>query len=299
MEYQKILMWLLSKAYKLDDGKIAEILKAENATESDVIKAILAIDTERVSKLKEPKEGETFQDGYAKAKKEVLTDLEKSLKSTHGIESDKKGVELIDEIILAKSKSTGKEGEITEDIVKKHPVFTKMEKDFKKQLEEKDTELQNKSKEYESKIGKIETFTNVKAKAEGIFNSLKPILSKNSTIATNLKNQFYKDLENYDFEKQADGSFIVLKDGKRLEDNHGHGRDFEEIVKSIAGNYFEFEENNGGSNAGNNNDNDKNKPDIANIKSEADAVKIANDETIPLADRLKAVEDYNKANGLS
>ena len=33
MEYQKILMGLLSKAYKLDDGTIGEILNAENADE--------------------------------------------------------------------------------------------------------------------------------------------------------------------------------------------------------------------------------------------------------------------------
>ena len=82
-----------------------------------------------------------------------------------------------------------------------------------------------------------------------------------------------------------------------MEDGHGHSRDFNEIVESIAGIYFEFEENNGGANAGNNNDKDKTKPDIKNVKSESDATKIALDKTIPLADRLKALEDYEKTQG--
>lgn len=298
MDYLKIIKGLLSKAYKFDDGKIAELLKeADGVNEESIISSLLTEDAARVTILKTPKSGETYNDGYAKAKKEVLTDLENQIKTAHGIQSDKKGVELIDEIITAKSSNGGKDGEITDDVVKRHPAFIQMEKDFKKQVSDKEKELETKTKEYETSIGKISTFTNVKSKADGIFQALKPILPKNANVAQNIKNQFYKELEGYDFEQQADGSYLVSKDGKRLEDGHGHSRDFNEIIESIAGNYFEFEENNGGANAGNNNDKDKTKPDIKNVKSESDATKIALDKTIPLADRLKALEDYEKTQG--
>ena len=298
MDYLKIIKGLLSKAYKFDDGKIAELLKeADGVNEESIISSLLTEDAARVTILKTPKSGETYNDGYAKAKKEVLTDLENQIKTAHGIQSDKKGVELIDEIITAKSSNGGKDGEITDDVVKRHPAFIQMEKDFKKQVSDKEKELETKTKEYETSIDKISTFTNVKSKADGIFQALKPILPKKANVAQNIKNQFYKELEGYDFEKQADGSYLVSKDGKRLEDGHGHSRDFNEIIESIAGNYFEFEENNGGANAGNNNDKDKTKPDIKNVKSESDATKIALDKTIPLADRLKALEDYEKTQG--
>ena len=298
MDYLKIIKGLLSKAYKFDDGKIAELLKeADGVNEESIISSLLTEDAARVTILKTPKSGETYNDGYAKAKKEVLTDLENQIKTAHGIQSDKKGVELIDEIITAKSSNGGKDGEITDDVVKRHPAFIQMEKDFKKQVSDKEKELETKTKEYETSIDKISTFTNVKSKADGIFQALKPILPKNANVAQNIKNQFYKELEGYDFEQQADGSYLVSKDGKRLEDGHGHSRDFNEIIESIAGNYFEFEENNGGANAGNNNDKDKTKPDIKNVKSESDATKIALDKTIPLADRLKALEDYEKTQG--
>ena len=298
MDYLKIIKGLLSKAYKFDDGKIAELLKeADGVNEENILSSLLTEDAARVTILKTPKSGETYNDGYAKAKKEVLTDLENQIKTAHGIQSDKKGVELIDEIITAKSSNGGKDGEITDDVVKRHPAFIQMEKDFKKQVSDKEKELENKTKEYETSISKISTFTNVKSKADGIFQALKPILPKNAKVAQNIKNQFYKELEGYDFEPQADGSYLVSKDGKRLEDGHGHSRDFNEIVESIAGIYFEFEENNGGANAGNNNDKDKTKPDIKNVKSESDATKIALDKTIPLADRLKALEDYEKTQG--
>lgn len=298
MDYLKIIKGLLSKAYKFDDGKIAELLKeADGVNEENILSSLLTEDAARVTILKTPKSGETYNDGYAKAKKEVLTDLENQIKTAHGIQSDKKGVELIDEIITAKSSNGGKDGEITDDVVKRHPAFIQMEKDFKKQVSDKEKELETKTKEYETSISKISTFTNVKSKADGIFQALKPILPKNAKVAQNIKNQFYKELEGYDFEQQADGSYLVSKDGKRLEDGHGHSRDFNEIIESIAGNYFEFEENNGGANAGNNNDKDKTKPDIKNVKSESDATKIALDKTIPLADRLKALEEYEKTQG--
>ena len=47
-----VLKGLLSKAYKMDDGKIAELFDAENATDESIAAALLAEDTQRVSLLK-------------------------------------------------------------------------------------------------------------------------------------------------------------------------------------------------------------------------------------------------------
>ena len=47
MNYEKILKGVLSRAYKMDDGKIAEILKngEENANEDEILSSLLSADT--------------------------------------------------------------------------------------------------------------------------------------------------------------------------------------------------------------------------------------------------------------
>lgn len=295
MDLSKILTGLLSKAYKLEDGKIAELLK-EDANENDVITSILEIDTQRVDKLKTAGDGGKFQEGYAKAKKEVLTDFEKSLKEQYDLkDSDKTGQELIAEILSTKAPSEGKgAGEITDDDVKKHAAYQAMEKNFKKQLADAQKEANDKIAEAEKNFKRNETFYTVKENANVILEGLKPILAKNPTVANTIKNQFFNELKGFDFERQEDGTYLVMKGGKVVEDKHGHSVGFDEIVKSIAGNYFEFQENNGGSNAGNQNAGGQGSA-TTTFKSEKEALAYANDVNVPLADRMKALEDYNKA----
>lgn len=295
MDLSKILTGLLSKAYKLEDGKIAELLK-EDANENDVITSILEIDTQRVDKLKTAGDGGKFQEGYAKAKKEVLTDFEKSLKEQYDLkDSDKMGQDLIAEILTTKAPGEGKTGgEITDDDVKKHAAYQAMEKNFKKQLADAQEKATEKIAEVEKNFKRNETFYTVKENANVILESLKPILAKNPTVANTIKNQFFNELKGFDFERQEDGTFLVMKGGKVVEDKHGHSVGFDEIIKSIAGNYFEFQENNGGSNAGNQNAGGQGAT-ITSFKSEKEALAYANDVNVPLADRMKALEDFNKA----
>lgn len=294
MDYKKILSGLLSRAYKTDDGKLAELLDGENLKEDDVLNKILDIDTQRVATLKAPSVDGTFQQGYAKAKKEVLEALETQLKDEYKIETDKTGLELIAEIVTENLKANGKGGEITDDDVKKHPTYQSMVRDYKKTLADKETEFTNKITELETSQKKATTFTTIKEKANVLLETLKPILSKNPKVATTIKNQFLNELQGFDYEVQADGSVIVTKDGKAIEDAHGHSKGFDEIVKGIAENYFEFQGNNGGSNAGNQNraDGGAGTPRFKSQK-EVDAYML--DDKIPLDDRLKAVDEWNAA----
>lgn len=288
----------MSKAYKLDDGTIGEILNAENADEKSVISKILELDTQRVEKLKTSggKDG-TFQDGYAKAKKEVLSDFEKQLKETFEIESEKTGLDLITEILTAKTSEAGKKGQLTDDDVKKHPVYQAAEKAFKKQLTDKETEYKTKLSEVESAAKKAQTFSSVKDNALAILDGLNPIYAKNPKVATTIKNQFLNELQGFEFERQADGSWLVTKDGKVVEDGHGHGKSFEDIIKETAESYFEFQENNGGQNAGNENKDSGSGGNVTvpKFKNQAEADAYAANESIPLEQRIKALDEYAQA----
>lgn len=299
MDYKKILTGLLSRAYKIDDGKLAELLDGENQTEDAVLTSILETDTQRVEKLKTSATGDgTFQQGYAKAKKEVLEAFEQKLKDEYKIETEKTGLDLITEIVTENLKANGKTGEITDDEVKKHPVYQAAEKSYKKLLADQKTDFEGKISEMEKSQNREATFSTVKERANTILETLKPILSQNPKVANTIKANFLNELKGYDYEKQADGTFIVTKDGKIVEDKHGHTRVFDDIVKEVAENYFDFQGNNGGSNAGNQNQDNGGGAANPKFKSQKEADEYMLNDAIPLDDRIKAVDEWNAANNV-
>ena len=107
-----IITGLLSKAYNIDAGKIAELIKDGEMSEDEqkeALKAILEIDKNRIQSVTETatknvNTKEFIEQGYNKAKGEVLTKFEQGLKSKYGIESDKTGQDLIDFIVSEKRK---------------------------------------------------------------------------------------------------------------------------------------------------------------------------------------------------
>lgn len=291
---KEIITGLLSRAYKIDDGKIAELLDGENKTAEDVLKSILEIDTQRVEKLKAVGGDKmTFQERYAKTKKEVLESLETQLKDDYKIETDKTGLDLIAEIVNVNLKANGKTGEVNEDDVKKHPTYQTMVRDYKKTLAEKETEFNTKIAEIETNQKKVSTLAAIKDKANNILENLKPIITQNPKVAATIKNTFLNELSGFDYEMQDDGSVIVTKDGKAIDDAHGHAKGFDEIVKSIAENYFDFQGNNGGANAGNENKGGDKGGVAPKFKSQKEVDAYMLDDTIELNDRIKAVDEWN------
>lgn len=311
MDYKKIITGLLSKAYKLDDGKVAELLQdGENITEDTVVAALLTEDSTRVASIKKSTDTTgKFQEGYAKAKKEERANYEKEIREKYGIESETAGIELIDEVVTTKvsEQGTGKKGEVTEDDVKKHPVYQTLETRYKKDLKAKDTEWETKLNEVETKYKTETTFKSIEERALSTLDGLKPVLPGNPEIATNQKRWFVSALKDYQFDIQDGNRVVVMKDGKVVEDGHGNSLDFGDLVKQKASQFFEFQKNNGGGNAGNNNQDNPpagggNGEYPAGIKKPAtldELAAIANDRNIPLKDRQKVIEVFEQESGSS
>ena len=305
MDYKQIITGLLSKAYKLDDGKIAELLKdgEENITEDTVIAALLSADSDRVATIKKTSTDTAgkFQEGYAKAKKEERANFEKEIREKYGVESDNVGIELIDEVLTTKlGEVKGKKGEVTEDDVKKHPVYQSLETRYKTDLKAKDSEWEAKLNEIETKHKTESTFKSVEERALATLNGLMPVLPGNPEIAANQKRWFVSSLKDYEFDIQEGDRIVVMKDGKVQEDGHGNSLDFSDLVKRKASQFFEFQKNNGGSNAGNSNEGQEQgggegyPAGITKPKTLEELTAIANDRSIPLADRQKVMETYEK-----
>lgn len=299
MDYQKILMGVLAKTLNIGDGEISELLKdGENITESEVTKKILDLDKVRVSKLKSGSDTEKFQEGYKKAKGEVLTEFEKKVKEAFGVESDKTGTDLITDIVSQKSEGKGGEGMTAEDIMKSE-VYQNL-------LKKSKDDLKTIKDDYEQKISKIQSeqenersLSIIGTEAVNQLASLNPILPKNAEIAKNYEGLFIKAIaENYRIKKEDGKTVVYGLDGKIAIDGHGNPIAFEDIVKTTAGRFYEFSANNGGSNAGNQEgappSGDGYPSGVKKPTNLDELSKILNDESIPLADRVTISETYNK-----
>lgn len=304
MDFEKLLRAYLAKAYKMQDGDIDAILAASKDDQNALMAALLEKDKERVAELKKPAQGQTFQDGYKKAKAEVLTEFENSIKEKFGIESDVNGVELIETLVTEKTKGA-KPKDLTEDDVKKHPAYQSAEKAFKAQLKQTQTEWEQKLADTQTQFKKADIFAKVKDKALTHLKGMNPVLPTNPKVAANIEKTFLDSLKDYDFDLQDNGArIVVMKDGKVVDDGHGHSLEFEKLVTENAGNYFEFKANNGGGNAGNGGAgntgaagtqgaNGKTYPaGIAKPTNWEELNKLVNDQNIKTADRELILETF-------
>jgi len=298
-----IITGLLSKAYNFDNGKIAELFKdgeteLSEQQQTEILNKILEIDAQRVENIKKSVDKkDAFQDGFKKAKSEVLTEFEKGLKEKFGVESDKTGLELVEELVSKKSEG-GQGGDLTEDAIKRSKVFQDMESNLKKQITTVKTEYETKINEIQDGYKAEQTFSNVSQKALQIFNGLNPILPQNKTVADNQVKFFVNSLKDFKFDVQDERIVVMDKDGKVLEDGHGNSRSFEDIVKETASGLFEFKANNGGSGSGNGGQGQGGSGSsyAGNVpKTFEELEKVMSDTSISIEDRSNIMAEYEKA----
>lgn len=245
---KKLLRALLAKAYKKQETEI-DLLLADDTDDQAAETTITTWDTGRVAELTKPKPGQTFQDGYAKAKKEERHAFENEIRTKYGISADdKQGLELID--LLLTSKQGGAAGDLTDDKVKAHPLYQSLEQAKKKELKELTDAHNAKILEIEAGQKKRETFGNVSKTVLDKLRALNPALPEDANVAATWENTFVKSFEEYEWQEQ-NGRFIPMKDGKIIQDVHGNTKDLDDLLKEQAPKYFTFKANNGGNNAGN------------------------------------------------
>jgi hypothetical protein len=298
-----IITGLLSKAYNFDNGKIAELFK-DGETElsedqqKEILQKLLDEDAKRVEAIKKSVDTKpAFQDGFKKAQGEILTKFEKDLKEKFGLESDKMGLELVEELVSKKSEG-GQGGDLTEDAIKRSKVFQDMESNLKKQITTVKTEYETKINEIQDGYKAEQTFSNVSQKALQIFNGLNPILPQNKTVADNQVKIFVNTLKDFKFDVQDERIVVMDKDGKVLEDGHGNSRSFEDIVKETASGLFEFKANNGGSGSGNGGQGQGGSGSsyAGNVpKTFEELEKVMSDTSISIEDRSNIMAEYEKA----
>jgi hypothetical protein len=208
---------------KTDDG---EVLR-KDAT--DVLaKKDAANKKDLINRLKDEHKSELtkkYDEAYSEAKKKELSRLEKEAREVFGVESDKTGLDLIKDIV-AKNK--------TNSDIKTHPDYIKLERALQEEYipKTKYEEVQTEYQSYKQQQERARVVGRVVEDARRIFREMKPILSEDPARAANQEAEFLARFQNYDYELTEDGNHVVLKGGKRLENENMNAVLFPDLVKA-------------------------------------------------------------------
>ncbi|HYH16742.1 MAG TPA: hypothetical protein VD794_16035 [Flavisolibacter sp.] len=254
MNHEQLLRALLAKAYKKQDTEIDAILSATDETEAET--QLLEVHNATVSQLSKPKPGSTFQDGYAKGKKEVLTEVEGKLKSAFELEEAEaalQGDDLISAIVEKKAKevSTTDLTKLTAEDIKKLPAYQPVQREFNKQLQQVKTEAENKIKEIETGYAKKQVLAQVSKVGLKALEESGAVLPKNVTAAERQKSSFLKEFEALNWIEDGNDFIAVNEDGTTKVDEQGNAIRASEFGKAKVTEWFDIAANNGGSNSGN------------------------------------------------
>jgi len=234
---KEVLTGLLSTVYQIDETGVAELYNSDGTElNEDALQKILEKDAQRIAANK-PDTKKYFDDGYKKGQSESLSKFERDVLTKYGIKSEKKGIELIEDIVAQYRQDNPDDPEK----IKKSKFYldaieqlNKDKADFEKQ---KNDEFEN----FKKQVEREKLFGNVSEKALVIFESMKPILPTDAQKSANLKKIFINDLAGVNYEVREGNIVLLNEDNSDMTDSHGNRIKFESFVKSTAEKYFEFE----------------------------------------------------------
>lgn len=246
----QILVGLLAKTLNKPEDEIKSLILKEDSEElkPDALSIMLDLDASRMSTLVEAHKKEKA-DQYARALKEVSKDWEKKIKDQFSLETDKTGDELIAEAVQSKA-SGGGDGdgdELTDEKVKSHPLYIRLENEKKRELEEVRKEWEKKLDEKENEYTQRMTRSSVHQKILARIKSKNPVLPEDAKKAEKRLNAALRDFSEYDFDIDGNDIIVKTKDGQQLKDKHNNPVSFEELVDVVADDYFDFDGSGGDS----------------------------------------------------
>jgi len=301
---EKLFTAYLSKTLNMDDKQVAELVKTEDGEfKNDALDLLLKQNSSHIETLQskaKPNEElltERFNNGYAKAQKEVLTKQENEIKQHFGISQDLKGLDLVQAVIKEKTKAV-EQKEITPDEIKRSDVYLNMVNKMNEDSESKISEVTNQFTTQINDYKKKETFKTIYSAADVVINKLNPVFSKEPAIAQNQRKMIHSALESKKFEVKDNGRIIPLnKEDGILENEHGHPVEFDSIVTSITKGLFDLntsqERNSPGSNDNSQNPEDKKEWTGTTPANDAEYMKMIS-EASSIEEKKAITEAYEK-----
>lgn len=245
MNSDEILTGLASKVFGLDETGVASLKNEDGSFKEDAFKKLSDHDAERIAKINTAyadKEVELRRDHYSRGERETKEKAEKAVKDKYGLKSDKKLLEMIDDLVAAKS---AKAAEIGEDDVKKHKSYLTLESEYTNFKTTAEQNLKTEVDRIKAEQEQERTMSHVLSRGKSLINAMKPILSADPDKAARQLQLAENDLKGYRYqavEGNDNEPFLILKaDGSRLDDQHGHPMKFSAFVKGIGEKYYDFQ----------------------------------------------------------
>ena len=221
---------------------------------------ILELDVNRINTIKTGKDSEFEKkiekiknDQKGLGKKEGLQELESALLSEFEIEAkDKKGIDLVREIIKATTKST-----LTADEIKRHPAYLELESKLKTEYVPKSEfdEVKSTHEQYISNQEKGKRIKKLRESALITLRGMKLKMAEDANIKANQEELFLKGfIDNLNVDIATDELILLNEDNTRKEDKHGIAIPLTKYVEQIAPTQFELLVQDPGGGSGNRND---------------------------------------------
>lgn len=233
---KELLAGFLSSTLKLDEAGVASLYNEDGTVKDDALTSLLAKDSDRVKNLK-PDTKKIADDQYKRGVREAMEKFESELKDKTGFDSELKGIELV--LAYAETKTTST-ADVTDEAVKKSPLFISTVDKLKKEKNEAVKKSENELADFKKSLSVKETFSKISAKAQEIFTGLKPILSKDTAKAKIQIEDFVAKLNSFKYDIQGERIVVLKEDGSPHEDEHGHAIEFDKLVKQTAERYYDF-----------------------------------------------------------
>jgi len=250
-----IFLGFLSKTLNMDAEQLAELLhkKSDDGTITDdvnenALQALLQLDAERVQKIK-PNTKEYFDNGYKKAQSEIASQWEKRLREKFGIDPDGQlqGVALTDAI-----KATLSDASTKPEKIKTHPEYLSLESAMRKQAEELKAQFEAELEKQKGAFTREQTWGQASSVIRQAIKGLNPVLPSDQAKAEKMMELFVNThFRDFDYQPDGNGGWVVLKDGQRVENQHGHVKALNDLVRETAESYFDFHAQKPAGNAGN------------------------------------------------
>lgn len=277
-----LILGFLTKTLNKTSDEVMELIfnpsddDAEPTLKDGALEVLFDQDTKRVENLKKnvKPDKELLDQQYSRGLKEASTKLEKELKKQYNIESEKQGIELINEIVEANKEQAAK---LSDEEVKKHPLYRNLEKD--RVPKETHDKVLKEFDEYKQTQTRQQTFEKIKRDALKHLAPLNPVVSENPEVAKTREEDFLNKFTAYDYEIDENGNHFILKNGERLEDGHGNPVAFKDFVEQKAKSHFEFAKQN-----------EKGSPENKNTKTKV-TVPQSDDEYRKLVAEAKTPEE--------
>lgn len=255
---KEILLGFAAKTLNMAPEQIADLLykksddgKLTDEPAEDALAQLLALDAERVSKLK-PDTREIFNNGYKKAEAEVAAKWEKGLREKFGIDPDNK---LQGDALAEAIKAAMADAGMKPEKVKVSKEYLELEAIMRKTLADKEAEFKAQVEQIKNEANREKTWASASGVIRNAVRGLNPILPADQAKANRLLDLFVAEFRQFDYEPDPEGDFIPVKDGQRVQDPHGYAVKLSDLVKERASSMFDFKESDEAGNAGNKNAN--------------------------------------------